>query len=148
ADKRPNPVVRAAAKIVHTAIAKTFGESFAEELQAFLGAFGKLFHKMRIHAAGVRKLLRSDEAAFVVIASPEEAALSEAVYFKGRIRELGLVSEGFVLNRSYASDQTMEYPRDVKSRLDGAADPSLATGLDKLEKLAEHESKRVIADRK
>ena len=101
---------------------------------------------MRIHASGVRKLLRSEEAAFVVIASPEEAALEEAIYFKGRIKELGLITDGFILNRSYASDQPLEHPRDVRGTLAGA-DPHLLTALVKLEPLADIESGRITADR-
>jgi anion-transporting ArsA/GET3 family ATPase len=146
-ENKPNAMIRAAAKVVHSALARTFGESFAEELQAFLGAFGKLFGKMRIHASGVRKLLRSEESAFVVIASPELAALDEAIYFKGRIKELGLVTEGFVLNRSYASDQVMEDPREVARHLTKSNDPQLFSGLEKLIPLAEHEQKRIQADR-
>lgn len=145
-DKKHNAMVRAAAKVVSTALARTFGESFSEELQTFLNAFGKLFNKMRIHASGVRKLLRSEEAAFVVIASPEEAALEEAIYFKGRIKELGLITNGFILNRSYASDQPLEHPRDVRGALSNP-DPHLLTALSKLEPLADIESGRITADR-
>lgn len=140
-EKKTGTMIRAASKVVSTAIARTFGESFAKELQTFLGAFGKLFQKMRIHASGVRKLLRSDEAAFIVIASPDEAALTEAKYFKGRIKDLGLVSEGFILNRSYASDQPTVSPGEV------AAEGPLAAALGKLESFAAEERQRIAADR-
>ena len=139
-DKRLNPMLKAASKIVFTAISKAFGESFARELRTFLGAFGKLFTKMRVHAGGVRKLLRSSASAFVVVTSPEEAALSEAVYFKGRIKDLGLVTEGFVLNRSYGSDQQFEHPCDIEAFGD------LKEALGKLEPLAALEADRVKAD--
>ena len=135
-DKKLNPVLRAASRIVFSAISKAFGEPFAHELQNFLGAFGKLFDKMRIHSGGVRKLLQSKSSAFVVVTSPEEAALSEAIYFKGRIKELGLITEGFVLNRSYGSNQKVEHPRVV----DGVI------GLDKLIPMADLEAQRVKAD--
>jgi anion-transporting ArsA/GET3 family ATPase len=140
-EKRAGAMIRAASKVVNTAISKTFGESFAEELQNFLGAFGKLFQKMRIHASGVRKLLRSDQAAFIVIASPDEAALTEAKYFKGRIKDLGLVSEGFILNRSYASDQATESPQDI------TASGDLADALAKLTPFAKLEEQRIVSDR-
>ena len=149
-DKKPNAMVRAAAKVVQTALTRTFGEGFAEELSTFLGSFGKLFNKMRIHASGVRKLLLSDQAAFVVIASPEEAALTEAVYFKGRIKDLGLVAEGFVLNRSYAGDQVLEPPHDARERLRGTGtdDLHLLDALEKLAPLANGEAVRIESDRK
>lgn len=140
-----NPFVRAAAKVVTGAMSKVFGEGFVVELQTFLGAFGKLFGKMRIHADGVRKLLRSETSAFVVITSPEEAAMEEALYFKGRIKELGLTTEGFVLNRSYASDPRAEHPREAGTRAPATGD--LATALKKLSPLADTEKSRVEGDR-
>lgn len=146
-NKKPGAVMRAASSLVTTALSRTFGASFAEELQSFLGAFGKLFDKMRLHAEGVRTLLRSDRAAFIVVASPDEAALSEAVYFKGRIKDLGLNTEGFVLNRSYASDQPVEHPLDLRGRLGTDASVSLAAGLTKMKPLAEIEQTRIQEDR-
>jgi anion-transporting ArsA/GET3 family ATPase len=140
-----NPFVRAAAKVVTGAMGKVFGEGFVQELQVFLGAFGKLFGKMRIHADGVRKLLRSDTSAFVVITSPEEAAMEEALYFKGRIKELGLTTEGFVLNRSYASDPRAEDPREASTRT--SASGELEGALKKLVPLAAIEKSRVEGDR-
>jgi anion-transporting ArsA/GET3 family ATPase len=140
-----NPLVRAAAKVVTTTMSKVFGEAFVGELQTFLGAFGKLFGKMRIHADGVRKLLRSNSSAFVVITSPEEAALDEALYFKGRIKELGLVTEGFVLNRSYASNPRAEHPSMLSQRI-GATGP-LQAALKKLGPLGDVEKMRIEGDR-
>lgn len=149
-DRKPNAMVRAASKVVQTALTRTFGDGFAEELSTFLGSFGKLFGKMRVHASGVRKLLLSDEAAFIVIASPDEAALTEAIFFKGRIKDLGLVAEGFVLNRSYASKQELEPPHDARERLAaaGETDPTLLDALEKLAPLANGEAVRIEADHK
>lgn len=145
--KRVGTVVRAASKVVQTALAATFGESFTGELRRFLGSFGTLFGKMRVHASGVRKLLRSDRSAFVVIASPEEAARSEALFFKQRIRELGLVTEGFVLNRSYASEASLEPPLEAAARLGLSEAEPLGRALRAMSPLAEVEATRVDRDR-
>ncbi len=147
AKRRLNPLVRAASRVVSTAMAKTFGESFVGELQSFLSAFGKLFSKMRIHAKGVRQLLSSEHAAFVVITSPDEAALDEALFFKGRIQDLGLVSQGFILNRSYASKQDFEHPLSRRTAIGDNGQAALVGALDKLVPLADHEEKRVLKDR-
>lgn len=144
-DPGGNPLVRAAARVVTGAMAKVFGEPFVGDLQAFLGAFGTLFGKMRIHAEGVRKLLRSNTSAFVVITSPEEAALDEALYFKGRIKELGLTTEGFVLNRSYASNPRAEHPSLVMAR--AGANDALMSALKKLGPMGDVEKKRIETDR-
>ncbi len=146
-NKKLGAVMRAASSLVSTALSRTFGAQFAAELQSFLGAFGKLFDKMRLHADGVRTLLRSEKSAFLVVASPDEAALSEAVYFKGRIKDLGLTTEGFILNRSYASEQPLEHPSELQRRL-GPHDPeSLARALAKMGPLAEVEQARIRQDR-
>lgn len=147
-NKRVGTVVRAASKLVQTALTATFGESFTGELRRFLGSFGKLFGKMRVHASGVRTLLRSERAAFVVIASPEEAALDEARFFKGRIKDLGLSTEGFVLNRSYASDAPLESPAETAARLGGAAEAPLRRALSALGPLAQTEGARIERDRR
>lgn len=149
ATNRAGAFARAAARIVSTAIARTFGEGFAEELSSFLGAFGRLFEKMRIHASGVRKLLLSDASAFVVIASPDEAAQTEAVFFKNRIKDLGLVTEGFVLNRSYAFGTAWDTPVEVQALLsdDPSTAGSLLRALDTLRPYARVESERIARDR-
>lgn len=140
--KRASTMARAAQKVVATALSKTFGDGFAEELGVFLGAFGKLFGKMRVHASGVRKLLMSDESAFVVITSPDQVARSEAIFFKGRIKDLGLRSEGFILNRSYAQGIEPIAPASVRATMVGP--PALLRGLDRLEPYADIERQKRI----
>ena len=143
-DSRPSAVIRAASGVVRTAISRTFGAAFADELQVFLGAFAKLFGRMREHASGVRELLTSEASSFIVITSPDEAALDEALYFRDRIAELGLVSDGFVLNRSYASDQPIRRPSEATQEVEGA---QLISALEKLIPLAVVEAERLERDR-
>lgn len=141
--QKAGAMVRAASHVVTTALSRTFGESFARELQVFLGYFGKLFQRMRVHASGVRELLRSDASAFLVVTSPDPAARDEALYFEGRIRELGLTTEGFVLNRSYAFEGPVEQPQ-ARGRDAASADAEpLASALEKLIPLALAESKKI-----
>jgi anion-transporting ArsA/GET3 family ATPase len=141
-DSKTNALMRAASKVVTNALARVFSESFVHELQEFLGAFGTLFGKMRIHAEGVRRLLRSDDASFLIIASPDPAALEEALFFKQRIKELGLHTEGLILNRSYATDYALDHPSTVRTTL-GPNDGALRSALDKLAPMAEREAVRI-----
>ena len=143
-DSKANALMRAASKVVTTAMSRAFTPEFVAELQQFLGAFGTLFTKMRIHAKGVRELLQSDQAAFVIITSTEEAAFEEALFFKKRVKELGLDVDGFVLNRSFASEEAQTHPLE---RAKTITDPVLQSGLQKLGPLADIESKRAAADR-
>ena len=143
--RRMNPVARAASKVTRTALARTFGATFTDELQTFLGAFARLFGRMREHAAGVRQLLTSDAASFMVITSPDDAALDEALFFWDRIAELGLEADGFILNRSYASDQPVQRPSDATHEAEGGP---LIAALEKLIPLAVAEAERLESDRK
>lgn len=144
AEKQAGALVRAASKVVMGALGKAFGESFTHDLQDFLGAFGTLFGKMRIHAEGVRDLLRSDRSVFVVLASPEAGAVEEALFFQRRIEELGLANRGFVLNRSYASGGPLTKPRDLVT---SAPSVEVQRALEKLAPLAEVEAHKAADHR-
>lgn len=141
-EHQASALVRAASKVVMTALEKTFGEPFTHDLQDFFGAFGTLFGKMRIHAEGVRTLLGSPRSAFIVVTSPEPMALEEAIFFKGRIKELGLIARGFVLNRSYAVDGALPHPKAITG-----APPELSAALAKLEPFADLEETRAAEHR-
>lgn len=145
AEKQAGAFVRAASKVVMGALAKAFGEPFTHDLQDFLGAFGTLFGKMRIHAEGVRDLLRSDRAVFVVLASPEQGAVEEALFFQRRIQELGLTNRGFVLNRSYALDGELLAPSALTGQ---APSDEVVRALEKLGPLAKVEATKAAEHRK
>lgn len=131
-------IFRKASELIGGIFNKVFGPEFFSEIQEFLGAFGGMFGPMRAHAEGVRALLCSNEAAFLLVTSPEQAALADARYFRDRIHQMGLPFAGFVLNRSWA-------------RTDGFVDPSTLSLMEpakgKLRALADIELKRVARDK-
>lgn len=136
---------RAAAELVHSVFTKAFGEGFYEELQTFLSAFSGMFGGMRAHAEAVRALLTSSEAAFVLVTSPEPAALAEASFFQERIRDLGLPFAGYVLNRSWAYTRGFLGPETIAI---GPEAPELERmALRKLGQLADGERWRAQRDR-
>lgn len=65
----------------------------------FVGAFSELLEGFRSRAGDVMKLLRSEETAFLMVASPNRIALSEALYFHDRLAEADIPFRGFVINR-------------------------------------------------
>jgi anion-transporting ArsA/GET3 family ATPase len=65
----------------------------------FVGAFSELLEGFRSRAGDVMKLLRSEETAFLMVASPNRIALSEALYFHDRLGEADIPFRGFVINR-------------------------------------------------
>jgi anion-transporting ArsA/GET3 family ATPase len=133
---------RAATDIIEKVFTKAFGEGFYQELQAFLGAFSGMFGGMRAHAEAVRKLLTSDESTFLLVTSPEPAALAEASFFQAKIQSLGVPFAGYVLNRSWAYTRGFQPPEsiEVTSELEIAA-------MRKLRQLADGERWRAQRDR-
>src|SRR5690606_13032316 len=93
-------LLQRAGRRVRGVFARVFGESFMEELQAFLGAFSGMFGALRSHSDQLRELLSSDQSAFLLVTSTEEEALTEALFFREQITHRGLPFAGFVLNRS------------------------------------------------
>lgn len=136
-------IFKKATELIGSVFNRIFGKEFFEEFQEFLGAMGGMFGPMRAHAEGVRSLLSSKDASFLLVTSPDQAALADARYFRDRITGMGLPFAGFILNRSWA-------------RTDGFVDPDsltldlttpLRSGLEKLKVLAKLELTRVARDR-
>jgi anion-transporting ArsA/GET3 family ATPase len=136
-----------ARQIAHGVFARIFGEGFFDEMQHFLATFSGMFVSMRSHAESVRKLLKSDASSFVVVTSPEPAALAEAAHLERTLAtEMLLPFSGFILNRSWAYTRGLMSPSDLvlppaASRVDHAA-------LAKLEQLAAEELRLAERDRK
>jgi anion-transporting ArsA/GET3 family ATPase len=136
---------RAASDLVERVFTKAFGEGFYKELQGFLGAFSGMFGGMRAHAEAVRTLLTSDEASFVLVTSPEPAALAEAGFFQDKIKELGLPFAGYVLNRSWAYTRGFIGPEEIALPPGSSDRERLA--MRKLGQLADGERWRAQRDR-
>jgi anion-transporting ArsA/GET3 family ATPase len=136
-----------ARQIAHGVFARIFGEGFFDEVQQFLAAFSGMFVSMRAHAESVRKLLKSDASSFVVVTSPEPAALVEAAHLERTLTgDMVLPFSGFILNRSWAYTRGLIEPSALvlppnASRVDHAA-------LAKLEQLAAEELQLAQRDRK
>jgi anion-transporting ArsA/GET3 family ATPase len=137
--------MRAASDLIEKVFVRAFGEGFFQELQGFLGAFSGMFGGMREHAEAVRTLLTSDESAFLLVTSPEPAALSEASFFQAKIQGLGLPFAGYVLNRSWAYTRGFVGPESILLP-EGAGDAE-RFGMKKLTQLADQERWRAQRDR-
>jgi anion-transporting ArsA/GET3 family ATPase len=137
--------MRAASDLIERVFVRAFGEGFFQELQGFLSAFSGMFGGMREHAEAVRTLLTSDESAFLLVTSPEPAALSEASFFQNKILSLGLPFAGYILNRSWAYTRGFVGPESV-SVPDSASEID-RVGMKKLIQLADQERWRAQRDR-
>jgi anion-transporting ArsA/GET3 family ATPase len=135
-----------ARQIAHGVFTRIFGEGFFDEMQQFLAAFSGMFTSMRSHAESVRTLLKGDQSSFVVVTSPEPAALAEAAHLEKTLTtDMQLPFSGFVLNRSWAYTRGLASPNDIvlpptATRVDHAA-------LAKLDQLAQEELRLAERDR-
>jgi anion-transporting ArsA/GET3 family ATPase len=136
-----------ARQIAHGVFTRIFGEGFFDEMQQFLSAFSGMFTSMRSHAESVRTLLKGDQSSFVVVTSPEPAALAEAAHLERTLTtEMQLPFSGFILNRSWAYTRGLASPNEIilpkdATRVDHAA-------LAKLDQLAQEELRLAERDRR
>ncbi|CAM4028339.1 ArsA family ATPase [Corallococcus sp. ZKHCc1 1396] len=109
-----------------------FGGGFAQEMRTFVGAFGGLFAGIRLHTERLRTQLASKDAAFLLVTSPEAAALREATFFKETLQARGLPFAGYVLNRSWAREDGLAPAGDLKSHASTAVDTDAIVALEHL----------------
>jgi anion-transporting ArsA/GET3 family ATPase len=141
---RRGGLLRRAVRLAGSLFSRLFGDAFFGDLQAFARAFGGLFAAVHGHAGGVKALLTSERAGFLLVTSPQAMALDEALAFRGELQARALPFRGFVLNRSDA------LLRDLSGMpLAGAApdrDPIAAAALGKLARLAARERAAARSD--
>ncbi len=104
-----------AGELIGSVFNRVFGAEFFAEIQEFLGGMSGMFGPMRSHAEGVRALLTGDDSSFLLVTSPEQAALADARYFRDRITSMHLPFAGFVLNRSWVRTDGLSTPEAVEA---------------------------------
>ncbi|HSP81604.1 MAG TPA: ArsA-related P-loop ATPase [Myxococcaceae bacterium] len=135
---------RKTSQLLGSVLGSIFGESFTQEMRAFLGAFSGLFSGIRERAERLRERLSAEDAAFLLVTSPEAASLEEAGYFRDMLRERRLPFAGYVLNRSWAREDGLAHPEAL---LRHAEDEAQRGGVEALIHLAERERVRADAHR-
>lgn len=97
--KGPARFLTAGFGMVTAALNKVLGAQILTDVQTFVAAFDTLFGGFRQRAEATYALLQAPETAFVVVASPEQDAIREAMYFVERLTEEQMPLSGLVLNR-------------------------------------------------
>ena len=85
--------------MVTGAITKVIGGQMLRDVQGFVAAFDTLFGGFRARAEKTYRILKDDQTAFLVVASPDADALREAAFFVERLGEEQMPLAGLVLNR-------------------------------------------------
>jgi anion-transporting ArsA/GET3 family ATPase len=129
-------------------VRRVTGSELLAEVGEFFAAFEGMYDGFKARAGLVYDQLKHPSTAFVVVATPEGAALREAAYFAGRLAADRMPLGALVVNRIHQARPVPEVPAAVRRRLaaDGADGRLLADLLelhDGLETLAEAEQRRV-----
>jgi anion-transporting ArsA/GET3 family ATPase len=80
---------------------RVLGLRFLEDLSEFFLAFESMYDGFKERAQKVHALLRDRRSAFVLVATPQDATLGEALYFHERLREKRMPLLGVVVNRTH-----------------------------------------------
>jgi anion-transporting ArsA/GET3 family ATPase len=124
------------------------GSELLAEVGEFFAAFEGMYDGFKERARRVYDLLKHPGTAFVVVATPDRAALSEAAFFAGRLGEDGMPLGALVVNRLHQAAPIPAVPATALRRLAGdGADGGLLADLveqhQALERLAAIERERV-----
>lgn len=125
----PGGVARAAgagAGLVLSGLRGITGIALLEDLSELFAALGGVTGGLRERAAGVKALLADPATTFVVVASPEPAAVEETIFLAARLREAGLPYGALVVNRVHPLDPGAVDETAVAARLAGRLGPDLA----------------------
>ncbi len=85
--------------LVLKTLSRFTGAEFLKDLAAFMLAFEGMFEGFKDRAARVNKLMRSPEAAFVLVTSPTPLTIQEALFFHGALKADGVPTSAVIVNR-------------------------------------------------
>jgi anion-transporting ArsA/GET3 family ATPase len=84
-------------------LSKFVGTRFLDDLALFFTEFNDILGGFRQRAEATFALLRRQDVGFVLVASPEQMAMREALSFHQRLVASGMPMTGFVVNRVHQS---------------------------------------------
>jgi anion-transporting ArsA/GET3 family ATPase len=90
--------------LVSRVVTKILGGQLLSDVSQFVSSLDTMFGGFRERAKETYETLTSPGTAFILVATPEAAALREAAFFADRLATEGLPLAGLVLNRVHLSD--------------------------------------------
>ncbi len=99
-------------------MARVTGQGFLEALAEFIVLINEMFGGFRARADEVRKALRGDEVAYVLVTSPDPLSIREILYFGDRLRELEMPRDAVVVNRVRPDRRGRPTANEVRDELD------------------------------
>jgi anion-transporting ArsA/GET3 family ATPase len=123
---RPTGRAARAAGVVFVALRRIAGVGLLDDLTTFFALLGGLLEGFRARAADVRQLLADPATAFLVITSPERAALEEAIFFAAELARAGMHRSAVIVNRVHPLDPDEHDVTTTTARLQAALGTELA----------------------
>jgi anion-transporting ArsA/GET3 family ATPase len=98
-------------------VRRVTGSELLAEVGEFFAAFEGMYDGFKERAGRVYEQLRHPSTAFVVVATPDEAALREAAFFAGRLADEGMPLGALVVNRIHQAGKVPAVPQAARQRL-------------------------------
>jgi anion-transporting ArsA/GET3 family ATPase len=115
--------LRSGGALVLRRLAKFVGSQFLDDVGAFLVDFQGVLAGFLQRAEQIDRLLRAPDVSFVLVLSPEVAAVDEALYFHARLLQAAIPLGAFVANRVHPRPGLTD-AGEIAARL--GAQPALA----------------------
>jgi anion-transporting ArsA/GET3 family ATPase len=100
--------------IVLRGVSRLTGGGFLEQMAELITDLNDLFGGFRERAARVSDAFRAPDVGYVMVTSPAPLAIREIAYFAERLSELGMQSDGFVVNRVHVAPPVVPTEADIR----------------------------------
>ena len=104
--------------VVLRGVGKLTGGGFLEQMAELISDLNDLFGGFRERAERVAAAFRGPDVAYVMVTSPAPLAIREVLYFAERLRDSGMRSDAFVLNRLHQMPPSRPNEDDVRRALE------------------------------
>ena len=125
-------------------LSKVAGADIVHDAVAFFQAFDGMEEGFRRRAARVRQLLADPATAFVLVASPRQDSIDEAVFFAGKLEEYSLHADALIVNRIHPRFDTVGPLPDAPGDTDLAALIANHAGLQAIAEREERSSADLV----
>lgn len=136
--------------VVLRGVGKLTGGGFLEQMAELINDLNDLFGGFRERAGRVAAAFRGPDVAYVMVTSPAPLAIKEVEYFADRLRESGMRSDAFVLNRVHVMPPARPTEDDIRRAIDrhslalgGDAPARIARAVKEEVELAAHDAVHV-----
>jgi anion-transporting ArsA/GET3 family ATPase len=100
--------------VVLRGVSRLTGGGFLEQMAELITDLNDLFGGFRERASRVSEAFRAPDVGYVMVTSPAPLAIREIAYFAERLSELGMQSDGFVVNRVHVAPPVVPTETEIR----------------------------------